>query len=121
MKKLQAFFLMAILLVVQVITPVQTVVAAQLDKVNVDLTLNPVVAQVPSGNTAIFQLDLKLAGSQENINKEIGENPSLVVQLPTDTAQYYELQSTVEELAIDGVVPTYVTEIIELLPMLLQV
>lgn len=74
---------------------------------NADLTLTSTTPSVKSGTTGVLQLDVKVAGSQESIQESYGSAATLVVQLPKDTAAYYDLQTPLADLAINGVQPTY--------------
>lgn len=77
-------------------------------KANVDLTLNAKNPEIKSGTTGVYELDVKIAGSQESIQENFKGSAKLKVQLPSGEAvEYYDLQTKVEDLAIEGVVPEY--------------
>ncbi|MDY6038019.1 MAG: isopeptide-forming domain-containing fimbrial protein [Eubacterium sp.] len=75
---------------------------------NVDVTLNAKTPEIKSGTTGVYELDVKIAGSQESIQEKFRGSAKLTVQLPVGEAiEYYDLQTRVEDLAISGVVPKY--------------
>lgn len=75
---------------------------------NIDLTLTSKTPDIKSGATGVYELDVKIAGSQESIQEKFQGNTTLKVQLPTGEAtEFYDLQTPVEDLAIAGVVPEY--------------
>lgn len=77
-------------------------------KANVDVTLNAKTPEIKSGTTGVYELDVKIAGSQESIQEKFKGSAKLTVQLPAGEAiEYYDLQTKVEDLAIAGVLPKY--------------
>lgn len=75
---------------------------------NIDLTLTSKTPEIKSGATGVYELDVKIAGSQESIREKFQGNTTLKVQLPTgDAVEIYDLQTPLEDLAIAGVVPEY--------------
>lgn len=103
MKKKLLSFLMAVAIALTSVFPSSVLSSFAAEKANVDLTLNTVKNTIKSGNSAVFQLDLKVAGSQESINEEIGEDSILTIQLPIESSDYYELDNS--DLSIDGIRP----------------
>ncbi len=75
---------------------------------NIDLTLTSKTPEIKSGATGVYELDVKIAGSQESIREKFQGNTTLKVQLPAgDAIELYDLQTPLEDLAIAGVVPEY--------------
>ncbi|MDY3052328.1 MAG: isopeptide-forming domain-containing fimbrial protein [Ndongobacter sp.] len=98
-------FLLAVLIGLTPVLP--TSIAHAAEKVNIDLTLNRMNDAVKAGQSAVFELDLKVSGANEDIDAEIGKNSSLTVQLPTADEEYYTLETPREELKINDVEPVY--------------
>ncbi|MDY3051238.1 MAG: isopeptide-forming domain-containing fimbrial protein [Parvimonas sp.] len=99
-----AFFIAVILTFSQVISGTFIYAA---EKVNIDLALKRTVNSVKSGQSAVFELDLKVSGANEEVNKEIGKDSKLTIKFPIEKTQYYNMETPLEELAINGVVPAY--------------
>ncbi|MDD7267399.1 MAG: isopeptide-forming domain-containing fimbrial protein [Lachnospiraceae bacterium] len=75
---------------------------------NIDLTLTSNSPEIKAGTTGVYELDVKIAGSQESIRERFQGNTTLKVQLPAGEAiELYDLQTPLEDLAIAGIVPEY--------------
>lgn len=98
-------FLSAVIMCVVLMLSAVTAQAA--DKVNVDLTLHRTADSVKAGQSAVFELDMKISGANEAVNAEIGRDSRLVVQFPVAEKAYYTLETPLEDLAVNGVKPVY--------------
>ena len=93
--------LLAILMVLSVIIiPNGSIVYAQGDEKNsnYDVILTSITPKVDSGNTGIIELDVKIAGSQESINEDLGGNAIVTVQFPDKTTYYTLNKENIDSL-----------------------
>ncbi len=73
-------FLLALLIGIVPVFALPTSFAA--DGINIDLILKNTKDSIKAGQSAVFELDLKIAGANEAVNNEIGVNSVLTIQLP---------------------------------------
>lgn len=98
-------FLLALLIGIVPVFALPTSFAA--DGINIDLILKNTKDSIKAGQSAVFELDLKIAGANEAVNNEIGVNSVLTIQLPVAKKEYFTLETPLADLAINGVSPVY--------------
>ncbi|HEM6386004.1 TPA: hypothetical protein U2D11_001979, partial [Streptococcus suis] len=107
--RLISSLLVMLMVLSAIIVPNGSIAYAQGDEKssNYDVVLTSITPKVDSGNTGILELDVKIAGSQESINEDLGGNAIVTVQFPDKTTYYTLNKENLDSLSILGVTPTY--------------